>query len=311
MWPETTPKKFVVWGHPHYTHTHSYIHYGFYKAAKYLGWDVDWLDNTPENEIKLKNTDTNGWLFLTEGQVDSRIPINPNAFYILHNCNGSKYVSVSLKNILIIQVFTTDVITRNVVPINNNNFELWQSDGNVFYMPWATDILPEEINENIKNLKLKDNGEAIFLGTYGGGIHGNCNEIDLFRRKCNEKNIPFNLIPSTNINQEKSIEILKNGFITPSIVGSWQKEQGYIPCRIFKTISYGQLGVTNCKNAYELLNKLCVYNENESDLVDNALEKINDFELRVKSMELVRDKHTYLSRINSLQDIFKLKNNIV
>jgi hypothetical protein len=71
------------------------------------------------------------------------------------------------------------------------------------------------------------------------------------------------------------------------------------------------LGVTNCKNAYELLNKLCVYNENESDLVDNALEKINDFELRVKSMELVRDKHTYLSRINSLQDIFKLKNNIV
>jgi hypothetical protein len=310
MWPETNPVNFCIWGHMHYTHTHSYIHYGFYNAAKHLGWNVEWLDNTVENGISLKNTDTNGWLFFTESQVDSHLPRNPHAFYIVHNCNANEYLSISLKNILSIQTFMTNVITRNVVPINNNNFELWDSDSNVFYMPWATDILPEEINKNIKNLKLKSNGDAIFLGTYGSGIFGNCNEIDLFQKRCNEKNIPFELVSSLNVDQTKSIEILKSAFITPSIVGTWQKEQGYIPCRIFKTISYGQLGVTNCKNAYEIINKLGVYNENESNLVDNALEKINDFELRIKSMELVRDKHTYLNRISSLQRVFKLKFNI-
>ena len=98
MWPETKPVNFCIWGHPHYTHTHSYIHYAFYKAAKYLDWSVEWLDNTEQNRINLKNTDTNGWLFLTEGQVDSLIPKNPNAFYILHNCDDSLYNEISTKN---------------------------------------------------------------------------------------------------------------------------------------------------------------------------------------------------------------------
>ena len=307
MWPETQPVTFCIWGHLHYTNTYSYIHYGFYKAAKHMGWNVEWLDNTEQNKINLTNTDTTGWLFLTEGQVDNWMPRNPNAFYILHNCNGNTYLKIPLKNILNLQVFISDVRTRNVVELNNNRFELWDSGSNVLYMPWATDILPHEINENIKNLKLKKNGEAIFLGTYGGSIFGNFKEIDLFKHKCYKKNIPFKLISSLNVDQSKSIEIIKSAFIAPSIVGTWQKEQGYIPCRIFKTISYGQLGVTNSKEAYEVLNKLCVYSENEDQLVDNALEKINDLELRINAMEFVRDKHTYINRIETLIQVFKNK----
>lgn len=332
MFYKQNPVKLCIWGHPHYTHTHSYIHYGFYNAAKHLNWYVEWLDNTEQNKISLNNTDTNGWIFLTEGQVDSLIPINPNAFYILHNCNGTKYSSIPTKNILNVQTFINNVITRNVVPINNNNFELWDSDGNSFYMPWATDILPEEIDENIKNLKLKqfydktiltdvtgvtgvtgdektNKNEAIFLGSYGDGIFGNSNEIDLFKKRCNELNIDFIRVSSLSIEQSKSIEIIKSAFIAPCIVGTWQKDQGYIPCRIFKNISYGHLGVTNSKNAYEIIDKLCVYNENEDELVDYALQKINDLELIKKSMELVRDKHTYINRIQSIIHIFKLKNN--
>ena len=40
-------------------------------------------------------------------------------------------------------------------------------------------------------------------------------------------------------------KIIANSEIAPAIVGSWQKEHEYVPCRIFKNISYGKLGMTN------------------------------------------------------------------
>jgi hypothetical protein len=36
-------KRVVIWGHSLHSHTHSYIHYGFYQACKSLGYDVTWL----------------------------------------------------------------------------------------------------------------------------------------------------------------------------------------------------------------------------------------------------------------------------
>jgi hypothetical protein len=174
-------------------------------------------------------------------------------------------------------------------------------------MPWATDILPDEINENIKNLNRQNNGKVVFLGSCWGGYHGNIDELTNLSNGCKKINLPFDLIQTQKINQEESIKILQNAFITPSVVGRWQKKVGYIPCRIFKTISYGQLGVTNSKEAFEIINKLGVYNPNESELIKDALEKNNDLELRKQAMEFVRDNHTYLNRIDTLQHIFKVK----
>ena len=37
-------ERVIIWGHKLHTHTHSYIHYGFYKAFKHLNYDVYWLD---------------------------------------------------------------------------------------------------------------------------------------------------------------------------------------------------------------------------------------------------------------------------
>ena len=304
MWPDTKPKKFIIWGHEHYTHTHSYIHYGYFKAAESLGWDVQWLKNTKENALNLGNTDE--YLFFTESSVDSFIPVNSKAFYILHNCDMNKYFEIPLKNKLVIQVFTKDVYSRNIKQVKNNLFEFWQEDINTLYMPWATDILPNEINENINNLKIQNNNnKSLFIGSYWGGQYGNNNEIDLFKIGCQKNNIEFNVL--SQIEQTQSIKLIQNVFVAPTIVGKWQKNKGYIPCRIFKNVSYGQLGITNSKEAYEVINKLGVYNSNESELIKDALEKNNDIELRKQAMEFVRDNHTYLNRISSLEYIFKLK----
>jgi hypothetical protein len=266
-----------------------------------MGWSVEWHKNTQENATQLGNID--GCLFLTESQVDSFMPINPSAFYVLHNCDMKKYNIIPEKNKLILQVFTKDVYSRNIVPVKTNLFEFWQEDANTVYAPWATDLLPSEIDENISNLKVQNNNIAVFVGSYWGGVHGNNKELDKFREGCQRNNIDFKIL--SNVEQSQSIKIIQQAYMAPAIVGNWQKAKGYIPCRIFKNVSYGQLGVTNSKEAYEVINKLGVYNSDETELVKHACN--NDLELRKRAMEFVRDNHTYINRIETFQYIFKLK----
>ena len=35
--------KIIIWGHPLHSHTHSYIHNGFFIAFKELGYDTYWF----------------------------------------------------------------------------------------------------------------------------------------------------------------------------------------------------------------------------------------------------------------------------
>ena len=200
MFPETAPKKFIIWGLQMYEHTHSYIHYAFNKAALFLGWDSEWVADTVDNQIKYRDCDE--YLFLTLGGYEKNIPINKNSFYILHNCEPKPYTEIPLKNKLVLQVFTNDVYERKIINLPGKKFEFWQPDINCFYMPWATDLLPYEIEDNItekkKNFLNSDSTEikkslpyALFLGSVGGGIFGNTNELNNFKDGLNTENIDF------------------------------------------------------------------------------------------------------------------------
>jgi hypothetical protein len=129
-----------------------------------------------------------------------------------------------------------------------------------------------------------------------------------FKLGCDKHSIQLNIVNSQRVEQQESIKLIQDSYFAPSIVGQWQKEKGYIPCRIFKTISYGKLGLTNSKEAYEVVNKLCIYSPKEEDLVDIAL-SWNNTEMIKKAMEFVRDNHTYINRVESLQQVFKIKMN--
>lgn len=83
-------KKVVIWGHKLHSGTHYYIHWGFHRAFKALGYEIFWFDE----KDNIKNIDFSHSLFLTEGQVDNNMPIRKDCFYILHNCKPEKYTSV-------------------------------------------------------------------------------------------------------------------------------------------------------------------------------------------------------------------------
>lgn len=131
-------------------------------------------------------------------------------------------------------------------------------------------------------------------------------QIDPFLKACHENNIKFT--HSTRLDLEPTIDLISSSYMAPAIVGQWQLEKGYIPCRIFKNISYGALGITNSKTVYDLFEHKIVYNPDTYQLFYNARERLEafTFEELYELMDFVKNKHTYINRIELLLSFFDL-----
>jgi hypothetical protein len=293
--------KIIIWGHKLHSHTHSYIHNGFYIAFKHLGYNTYWFDNLDDvDDFNFDNC-----LFITEGQVDKYIPINNTSTYILHNCDNDKYSNI-------IKKYNLQVITKRDLDLYNykkldNEFAFYEK--NLLIFCWATDLLPDEIDKNIdlvKNYKIKSKNELNFVGMplYPW------DEVKLW---CENNGITYNSYGGFNNNNksiEENVKLIQDSIIAPAIQESWQVENGYIPCRIFKNISYGKMGITNNKfvNDFIFDGKL-IYDTDIHKLMDKAIEFNSSPEYKdtlIRLMELIRDKHTYINRVNAILEFLKL-----
>ena len=109
------------------------------------------------------------------------------------------------------------------------------------------------------------------------------------------------------------MELIQESIIAPALQSEWQIENKYIPCRIFKNISYGKMGITNSKAVNELFDNKLIYSTNIEELVKQGLEFEKNKERFDKIKELmieVRDNHTYINRINFILDFIKEFKNI-
>lgn len=305
-------KFFVVYGHKLYSHTHSYIHYGFIKAFSEYGWNTIWIDNTDKN-INIPS----GTLFLTEGQVDDGIPIREDCYYILHNVKENKYANVPKSNKLILQVQLFGKLYDGSDKIWISDVSLFSPSQNCLYTCWATDLLPNEINikEALENIK-KQEKSVVFIGSINNCERfGNLNQILPFISKAKDNN--YKLICNKDpfkhpIDNDSIKKLISSCKIAPTILGHWQQNNGYIPCRIFKTISYGCLGITNSKYVNNISNNICIYHEDSIKLFTLADDIVGYYPEKVKEilktqMEWVKSNHTYINRIEDILKVFELK----
>ena len=297
--------KVVLWGHKLHSHTHSYIHWGFKRAFEHMGYKTYWLDNNDRIDMNLSNA-----LFITTGLVDQKIPLRDDCFYILHNCTSDKYRNLYKKRRCItLQVYTHPVKERDVEKIDECMY--YSVRDQIIYLPWATDLLPHEIDEIKKNIttrSLKEKSNTVnYIGSVGGGtIFSNLEEVRGFRKACEENNIAFKHIMGCSM--EQNIAYIQASPLAPAIQSAWQCRNGYIPCRIFKNISYGQFGITNSETVYRLLKKKVVYNSNTHQLFYDAQKKLQNLDVNelYELMDLVKDNHTYINRINTLLAFFEM-----
>jgi hypothetical protein len=295
-------KQVVIWGHKLYGNTYAYIHDGFFKAFQFLGYKTLWFDNNDN----ISSIDFSQTLFISEGCVDDKMPMMPDCFYILHNPDLSKYINIPKTHIAIIQTYTRAVVNCHNATLLNKNRMTYYKDSTI-WMPFPTNLLPHQIDTNIGKIihnNIITKNEVIFAGSYDSYW----NEIVSF---CNNNNIQFRHF--YNIPVDDNVNLVQESLIAPTVLSNWQNENDYIPCRIFKNISYGKMGVTHNEFIYELFDKKIIYDSNKTTMMEKALifEKLpNDEKSKhvIELMKYVRDNHTYLNRID---DIFWVFNNII
>lgn len=291
--------KVIIWGHKLYSHTHSFVHQGFYKAFKELGYDTYWLDDRDD----ILNMNFDNCLFLTEGCVDKNMPKPKNAKYILHNCDGKYYSEIDNKNKINMQFFHIDVLKYgDLTKINDYTFV----GSDIVYQPWATDLLPREIDENEARNEI-DNRECFWIGSFdeGNSQFQNHTELDPFFNECKKNNIKIRMISpwSTPVSPEENKKLINGAYLAPAINGIWQKSTFYLPCRVFKHISYGHICITNNSYVDKIFDGKVVYDSDPTTLFYKALaEKSNPNAVNnIKTlMNEVKEKHTYINRTNQL-----------
>ena len=315
----------IIYGHKLHSHTHSYIHLNYFNAFKHLGHNVIWADKNDD----LGNLNLDKAVFLTEGCVDNNIPLVKSAKYILHHCNIEKYKNegcayIQLRN----YEHSHQSIVKSYDKINEWTYFDFQSK--TLFQPWGTDLLPHEITSDsypydpAKNI-------VYYVGSVGPDL---MNTVEKFAAECSNKNLIFQNICTSHVEYKykqsvfayqvrrglKKIDKLffkprspisdamARTFVTQSLVSpdfrnSHHIQVGYIPCRIFKNISYGTLPGTNSLLVNSFFDGLLPYSENSAELLNINIEAIKNpnFPEKIRHLKtLVSQHHTYISRANQL-----------
>lgn len=313
-------KRAIVWGHKLHSHTQSYVHYGFYRAFKALGYETLWLDNSDDvSDMVFDNC-----IFVTEGQVDAKIPLNKSCKYIVHNPNEERYEGLHKINV---QIWHNQ-IQGQPIPNTHPSFSSRRNElllrtspytnisKDTVWQPWATDLLPHEIDLSTARNEM-DNRECVWVGTYGDRTseYQNTVELDLFFDECRKNDIKVTIInPWVNpLSPKENRELVNKAFLAPAIQGPWQVARGYTPCRFFKNISYGHMAITNnpwSSQVFEykfrdefLPTESLVHDRDPVALFHKAIEFKNDPKAvdKIKYlMNEIKTKHTYVHRLQTL-----------
>lgn len=311
-------KRIVIWGYKadKTRHTNSYVFYGFYRAFVHLGYETLWLDEDDD----VSNMSFENCIFLTEGQVDKKIPLNKSSKYVVHSANDQRYAGYDKVNLQIFHNTIAGTPPRESHPTFNTQDPLTKINDYTFvspatiYQPWATDLLPHEIDIGQAHNEMK-NRTCVWIGSYGDRVteYQNTIPLDLFFGECKKNNIAVKIVDPWHapVSAAENRRLVHDSMLAPAIQGPWQIRYGYAPqCRIMKNISYGHMGITN----HEFLNTLfggnLVYDPDPVQLFHKTMARKSDKNI-VKDiqdlMKYVKDNHTFVNRVDVILSVLGVK----
>jgi hypothetical protein len=293
---DLSKEKFCIWGfhNPPYD-TFKHIHEAFYRALKYSGKKVLWLD-AKDDTSQIDFSDT---FFITMNIVVGReinsIPLRRDCYYAVHNniqTGRERFEGL-------------DFLPYGVQLAGKPDHEPGYTSVN---MPWATDLLPHEIEANKPSKIFKSDSKVVnYVGTIW---EANRRETADFDRACGENGILFRQIRG-GVSIEENVRLIKESYLAPAIIGSGHPV-GYIPCRAMKNLSYGSYPITNSSYINDFFDGRLIYNPDPYKLFFDAREQLSYIPLRTlhSLMDYVSENHTYLNRIERLLEgaRFRLEN---
>lgn len=287
--------KVVIWG-VRTGPSHKYMHGHFYTAFQKMGTPVLWVDD----EIGYSHLIEKGDLVISVNIASDHLPIVPGVYYCLLNCSGGKFDQIAPSKRLSFQVYV-NASEKKTAKWDEVTF--FDKNSSTLYQPWATDLLPWEFHAPVFN----DASQNVY---WVGSIwndewnNGNLVEMEQLKRALGKHHLNF--IHHNEISDQQNVEAVRVSRIAPAIGGRWQVDHNYLPCRTFKNISYGQLGISNIKKFESVFNGCVVTGNTIEEIVDKALSLPRNIYLSmiIEQQEITKN-HTYLTRIVNIMKAFE------
>jgi hypothetical protein len=275
--------KVIIWGLKSDFHSHKFIQGAFYRNFLDMGYETIWIDDLESNQNLVNRLDI---VFAVD--VASRfLPIVQGAKYVLHNLFAE---TLGLdKNYINIQVHYSAASGVNLgIP-----YVHWDSEKRTLFQPWGVPTHP-------KNWKLPNESKSLneyWVGSIWNNDlkQGNSDFMEGYISSLNEQGIKFfrrgtpSRFQPQGVSEAKSIRFVNKSAVGAAVVGNWQKENRYIPCRLFKNIASGAVPSSNADfselfglnggifndNPDTVIRKVIGLSQSEkTDLVESAQQKI-------------------------------------
>ncbi len=284
--------KVVVWGLKTSEHTHAHIHRHFFDALRKLGAKAVFVDDVADNADAVESND----LVIAVDVAISHLPVTDGVYYCLHNCPDHIHRRITPARNIRLQTYMSSVEPASGGAEKWDDVTFFDSATRTLYQPWATDLLASEFKEPILN---RSGGVVFWVGSVWDDDlgRGNINEIQTLKDVLEARGLRF--IHLRGISDSLNVRYVRNSFIAPAIVGRWQMQNGYLPCRMWKNISYGQLGVSNVKKFDDVFDDCTVKGRSIEELIDNTLSlPFSTYrDMICRQQEIVKNRHTYVCRL--------------
>jgi len=289
--------KVVIWGLKTQKHTHSHIHRHFYSTLEKLDAKVVLVDDSRENTEIVEAND----LIVSIDVASSHLPVREGVFYCLHNCSDDIHRRIAPSRNIRLQTY---ISSAEQTSEKWDKVTFFDAETRTLYQPWATDLLADEFAEPILNPA----GSIVF---WVGSIwndrlnRGNINEIRALKDVLDSRGMRF--VPLQGVSDLMNIRYVRSSRIAPAIVGRWQMQNNYLPCRMWKNISYGQLGVSNVSKLADVFDGCTVKGRTIEELIDNTLSLPSGTyrDMICRQQEIVKNNHTYVNRMLNIIRAFE------
>ena len=286
----------VLWGlRTTFNDTFYFIHKGLFETLKKLNIPVLWVDDKEANIDCLRNGD----LVYAVDRAAQFLPIRSDVKYCLHNISEQFIQNLDPDQYLAIQVLTLDRFDEGLeqtrpLDANLQGAATYDPIGNVLYQSWGTPVLARDFMSPI-NFPLKKS--EYFVGTIWDNAlgQGNTRVIAEYERLLHQHQIQFKCVKGAP--EFFNPIYVRHSAIGASIVGDWQREHGYTPCRLFKAVSYGRVGAINSNNS-KIQYPWTIANENIGELIEEILQRGDrDTKELIRFQQKALEQETYEAKI--------------
>jgi hypothetical protein len=267
-------RTFVIWGITELEHTHGYIHANFFRVMKRNYVNVLWLEDKATNLHKIPK----GSIVLFVNIAANQLEFFKENYYIGHNSQEiikfQTYI-VQFPGHGINWSFTTR--ESNGVTDSSGSIAVFNEEKTTLFQPYGTPVDSKSFLEPISSRNQPGGIENLIGSVWNDERNrGNAEIIAEYASALKNRNLKIRRIElgklaRFNFSEKIEKKLVRDSAVGASIHSNYQISDGYLACRLFKSVSYGRAPVTN-QNAFEVIfHENFIYSPDADHLIDGFL----------------------------------------